>query len=71
MTVTSDDIRHGSRARGALNTTDAAAYTGIARATLKKWRTSGTGPAYVRVGSKIVYLIEDLDTYLRAHRVSA
>lgn len=68
MTVTD---RTTSTAAGALDTIDAAAYTGIARATLKKWRAVGTGPAYVRAGAKIVYLVEDLDEFLRAHRVSA
>lgn len=58
-------------APGALDTADAAQYTGIARATLKKWRTTGVGPPYVRAGTKIVYLIEDLDQWLRDHRVSA
>ncbi|GAB3252502.1 helix-turn-helix transcriptional regulator [Arthrobacter pigmenti] len=61
--------RMSMRERGALDSEDAAVYLGFARATLKRWRTTGTGPAYVRVGSKIVYRIEDLDAFLRAHRI--
>lgn len=56
-------------ARGALGTEDAAVYTGIARATLKKWRVIGEGPPYVRAGSKILYLVEDLNSWLRERRV--
>jgi len=54
----------------ALSTQEAAAYSSIARATLKKWRATGDGPPYVRVGTKIVYLKEDLDEFLTSHRVA-
>lgn len=57
------------RTRAALPTPEAGLYIGIARSTLKKWRTVGVGPPYVRVGSKILYMVEDLDDFLRAHRV--
>lgn len=56
--------RNMMSARGALDTIDAAEYTGLARATLKKWRSTGEGPAYARVGSKVVYRVADLDQYL-------
>lgn len=49
----------------------AAAYLSVERSTLKKWRCVGIGPAYVKLGAKVVYLIEDLDQYLLAHRISA
>lgn len=55
----------------ALDTIQAAAYLSVERSTLKKWRTLGTGPTYARLGSKIVYLVDDLDEFLHAHRVSA
>lgn len=58
------------RGRGALDTADAALYLGFAKATLKKWRVTGDGPSYVRVGSKIVYRVEDLDAFLSAHRIA-
>ncbi|MGI8307186.1 helix-turn-helix transcriptional regulator [Saccharopolyspora hattusasensis] len=56
--------------RAALPTEEAAHYMGLSYSTLKKWRVTGDGPAYVRIGSRIVYLIEDLDTWLLAHRVA-
>lgn len=55
--------------RAALPTSEAAHYIGLSYGTLKKWRVTGDGPAYVRIGSRIVYLIEDLDTWLYAHRI--
>jgi hypothetical protein len=58
------------RDRAALPASEAAHYIGIAHNTLKKWRVTGDGPAYVRAGSRIVYLIEDLDSWLRANRVA-
>lgn len=71
MSLTSEDTRSDLSHRGALDTIDAAIYTGIARATLKKWRAIGTGPTYARIGSKIVYLVDDLDVFLRLHRVAS
>lgn len=58
------------RDRMALTPEDASVFMGIACATLKKWRCAGDGPAYVKVGSKVVYLVEDLESFLRAHRVA-
>lgn len=58
--------------RGALDTTAAAAYLGgIAVRTLANWRVRGIGPSYVRVGTRIAYLVEDLDAWLLAHREEA
>jgi hypothetical protein len=32
----------------------------ITTATLANWRASGTGPAYVKLGSRVVYPLEEL-----------
>ena len=61
-------VEHGDRA--ALATDEAAHYIGIKYGTLKKWRSAGDGPTYVRAGSRVVYLIEDLDAWLHANRVA-
>lgn len=58
------------RGRAALPTDEAAHYVGLAYGTLKKMRVTGDGPAYVRIGSRIVYLIEDLNAWLQEHRVA-
>ena len=52
-----------------LSTFDAAAYLGLAPQTLNSWRTLGKGPRYVRLGrgrARIVYLVDDLDDFLKA-----
>lgn len=52
------------------NDTQAAKYLGLNSAqTLRNWRFLGKGPAYCRLGRRIVYLQEDLDRFLQAGRV--
>lgn len=45
----------------------------ISRKTLQKWRSLGIGPAYLKLGSKVVYRVEDIEAYikrsLRLHKV--
>jgi hypothetical protein len=42
---------------------------GLAESTLEKKRLDGTGPRFVRLGSRAVgYTIEDLDAYINAGR---
>jgi len=53
-----------------LNENQAAKYLGLQnRQTLANWRHLRKGPAYCRVGRRIVYRLEDLDTYLSTHRI--
>lgn len=68
MSVNSS-VSPAQRPKGALNVRDAAAYIGLARGTLDNMRSRGEGPPYVRIGSRIVYRVEDLDVYLAAHVV--
>lgn len=49
----------------ALNTEQAALYTGLAPATMEGLRSKGGGPRFVRYGRKAVrYLIADLDAWM-------
>jgi len=43
-----------------LRTKEAAHYVGLSARTLEKHRTFGTGPAYRKVGGRVIYSIEDL-----------
>ncbi|AJR22511.1 MULTISPECIES: helix-turn-helix transcriptional regulator [unclassified Sphingobium] len=51
-----------------LRTPDAAKYLGIGKSTLERKRIEGTGPAFRRLGSKIVtYAVKDLDAWASQH----
>ena len=53
----------------ALTERDASQYTGMSRPFLRQARMRGRGPAYLRVGRSIRYLIRDLDDWMAEHRV--
>lgn len=51
-----------------LTTAEAAAYLGLRPQTLRKWRTTGRGPRYVKVGpdsaqSRCLYRRDDLERW--------
>lgn len=51
----------------ALDTAQAAAYTGLAEKTLEGLRSKGGGPRFLRYGRKAVrYLVADLDAWMNA-----
>ena len=51
-----------------LTEVDAAARLGLKVATLRAWRHQGRGPAFVRLGRAIRYLVHDLDAFMDANR---
>lgn len=63
-------------ANRAVDEVTAAAYVGISASSLRKGRMNGLRdnhmppPTYVRVGRRIVYLLDDLDRWLEENRVS-
>lgn len=52
-----------------MKTDEAAAYLGVSNSLLEKLRVRGDGPAYAKVGARVIYLREDLDTFIRGRRV--
>ena len=46
-----------------LRTPEAARFLGLSGRTLEKHRTYGTGPAYRKLGGRVVYAIEDLEAW--------
>lgn len=46
-----------------LKTPDAATHLGLSPRTLEKHRCYGTGPVYRRLGGRVVYAIEDLESW--------
>jgi predicted DNA-binding transcriptional regulator AlpA len=46
-----------------LRTPEAARFLGLSDRTLEKHRTYGTGPAYRKLGGRVVYSLEDLQAW--------
>ncbi len=51
-----------------LRTPEAADYIGCSPRTLEKFRQTGGGPVYLKVGRSVLYLRSDLDRYLEQCR---
>lgn len=47
----------------------ASLYCGMPAATLRKRRSLGKGPSYIKDGGKVLYARRDLDRYMEARRV--
>jgi predicted DNA-binding transcriptional regulator AlpA len=54
-----------------LRTPEAAHFLGLSGRTLEKHRTYGTGPAYHKLGGRVVYAIEDLRAWADRGTVSS
>jgi len=65
MTESDDDFD----ADTSLDTAAVANFTGLAVATLAKLRCKGGGPAYLKLGRKVVYRSGDLADWLNMRRV--
>jgi hypothetical protein len=52
-----------------LDTTEVAARTRTPEATVRSWRRRGIGPAFCRVGRRVVYALADVDAFILAGRV--
>jgi len=68
------DIDVGSMFRAAaddraVNDTEAAQRLGVSPRYLRQLREEGTGPAYIRLGRRVVYKLADLAAFADAHRV--
>ena len=54
---------------GMLRIQEAAEFLGLSVNTLNGWRRDREGPPYFKVGSRVVYSVEDLRTWLASRRV--
>ena len=54
-----------------LRTKEAAQFLSLSARTLEKHRTYGTGPAYHKLGGRVVYAIEDLQAWVGRGAVCA
>lgn len=57
-------------ARCRLSTAEAAVHTGIPASTLRYYRHQGIGPASYKVGTRVVYDVADLNTWLDAQKAA-
>lgn len=46
---------------------DAAAFLGLAPATLDNWRSLGRGPKFVKLGARVVYARDELERFQAAN----
>ena len=51
-----------------LDTREAAAWLGLSPKTLERYRVSGEGPEFQRFGSRVRYLLTDLEAWASARR---
>lgn len=58
-----------TQTKGGYNTLDAATYLNLSPGTLEVWRSLGKGPRYCKVGRRVVYRREDLDSFLASRTV--
>lgn len=56
--------------RKKLDTPQAAEYLGLGKSTLDKLRVAGGGPAFIKIGKRVVYDPADLDAWFAAHKRS-
>ena len=52
--------------RTCLNQTELAARWSISARTLERWRWTGEGPAFLKIGGRVVYRLEDVLAYEQA-----
>jgi hypothetical protein len=52
-----------------VNDVQAARYLGLAPQSLRNMRHYGKGPAYCKLGSRVVYKLSDLEQYLEQRRI--
>jgi predicted DNA-binding transcriptional regulator AlpA len=56
--------------RKKLSTYEAAAYLGLGKSTLDKMRVTGIGPAFIKIGKRVVYDPADLEAWSAQHKRS-
>jgi hypothetical protein len=54
-----------------LRTKEAAGFLGLSARTLEKHRTYGTGPAYRKLGGRVVYAVDDLQAWAERGAVTS
>jgi predicted DNA-binding transcriptional regulator AlpA len=58
------EIRKAKTMVDLLNEKEVAMRWSMSLASLRRWRTNGCGPRYVKLGASVRYRIEDLESWL-------
>jgi predicted site-specific integrase-resolvase len=51
-----------------LNQIELAARWNISHRTLERWRWSGEGPGYIKIGGRVVYPLQDVEAFEQQQR---
>ncbi len=51
-----------------LNSEESAEFLGLSKQTIDLWRSSGGGPAWHKVGRRVLYSVHDLRDFMAGHR---
>lgn len=54
-----------------LNATEAARQLSLSTSTLAKMRLYGTGPAYIKLGRRVLYRVEDIQVWIADNRFNS
>ena len=65
----SDVVQREETTLQILNTREAANYVRLGKPTLERFRISGAGPVFVKLGGAVRYRVLDLDSWVDARRV--
>jgi len=52
-----------------LNDVEAARFLGLRPQTLRNWRCQCRGPAYSKIGRRIIYAVQDIEGYREKNRI--
>ena len=64
MKTAQEETTNPAPAHRRLRTRAAAEYIGVSKSSLEKWRVSGRGPRYCKIGRVVVYPTNHLDQWL-------
>lgn len=64
----SNDPRPASQGQFLLTVEEAAERLRLSVSILNKWRVSGDGPAFLKLGRRVLYSVADLDAWATAGR---
>ncbi len=54
-----------------MDTDGTAGYLGVSPSSLNQWRSNGSGPPFIKVGTLVRYSREDVDSWLASRRRSS